>query len=107
MSAVSDSPDDLLRLDVRGVRNSVKEFGVENLRPGDVLVCNDPIRVGTHPNDICFTRPIFRDDAIVGFVAIQPHMIDVGGTVPAGFSRRQAQHLRERPGDPADAVLAR
>ena len=86
MSAVSDSLMIFSGSMSEGVRNSVKEFGVENLRPGDVLVCNDPIRVGTHPNDICFTRPVFRDDAIVGFVAIQPHMIDVGGTVPAGFS---------------------
>jgi N-methylhydantoinase B len=86
MSAVSDSLMIFSGSMSEGVRNSVKEFGLENLRPGDVLVCNDPIRVGTHPNDICFTRPVFRDDAIVGFVAIQPHMIDVGGTVPAGFS---------------------
>jgi N-methylhydantoinase B len=86
MSAVSDSLMIFSGSMSEGVRNSVKEFGVENLKPGDVLVCNDPIRVGTHPNDCCFTRPIFKDDRIVGFVAIQPHMIDVGGTVPAGFS---------------------
>lgn len=86
MSAVSDSLMIFSGSMSEGVRNSVKEFGPENLRPGDVLVCNDPIRVGTHPNDVCFTRPIFREDRIVGFVAIQPHMMDVGGIVPAGFS---------------------
>jgi N-methylhydantoinase B len=86
MCAVSDSLMIFSGSMSEGVRNSVREFGQENLRPGDVLVCNDPIRVGTHPNDICFTRPVFLEGRIIGFVAIQPHMIDVGGTVPAGFS---------------------
>ena len=86
MSAVSDSLMIFSGSMSEGVRNSINEFGAENLRPGDVVVCNDPIRVGTHPNDVCFTRPIFRDDRIVGFVALQPHMMDVGGIVPAGFS---------------------
>jgi N-methylhydantoinase B len=86
MSAVSDSLMIFSGSMSEGVRNSVNEFGVENLRPGDVLVCNDPIRVGTHPNDVCFTRPIFHGERIVGFVVLQPHMMDVGGIVPAGFS---------------------
>jgi N-methylhydantoinase B len=86
MAAVSDSLMIFSGSMSEGVRNSVKEFGAENLSPGDVLACNDPIRVGTHPNDVCFVRPVFLEDRIVGFVAIQPHMIDVGGTVPAGFS---------------------
>jgi len=86
MSAVSDSLMIFSGSMSEAVRNSVREFGVENLRPGDVLVCNDPIRTGTHPNDTCFIRPIYVEDRIVGFAAIQPHMMDMGGIVPAGFS---------------------
>jgi N-methylhydantoinase B len=68
------------------VRNMVEEYGPERLKPGDVLTCNDPYRIGTHVNDVCFTRPVFRDDELVGFASLQAHMLDMGGIVPAGFS---------------------
>ena len=69
------------------VRNMAQEYGPENLKPGDVVMCNDPFRIGTHVNDVCFMRPIFRkDDGLVGFVSLQAHMLDMGGIVPAGFS---------------------
>ena len=68
------------------VRNAVEEFGVENLRPGDVLMVNDPYRAGNHVNDICFIRPVFHDGEIVTFIALRAHQLDMGGIVPAGFS---------------------
>src|SRR5581483_7415897 len=68
------------------VRNTVEEFGPDELRPGDVLICNDPYRTGTHVNDVLFCRPVFAAGRLAGFVNIQPHMMDMGGTVPAGFS---------------------
>lgn len=68
------------------VRNSVEEFGPENLRPGDVLICNDPYRCGTHVNDVAFIRPIFYAGKIVSFATIRAHQLDIGGVVPAGFS---------------------
>ncbi len=86
MCAVSDSLMIFSGSMSEAVRNTINEFGLESLRPGDVVACNDPIRCGTHPNDTCFVRPIFRDEKIVGFAAIQPHMMDMGGIVPAGFS---------------------
>ena len=67
-------------------RNTVEEYGPERLKPGDVLMCNDPYRIGTHINDVCFIRPVFHEGRIVGFVNLQAHMLDMGGVVPAGFS---------------------
>lgn len=69
-----------------GVRNAVAEYGPENLNPGDVLICNDPYRTGTHVNDVLFVRPVFIDGTIVSFVSLRAHQMDMGGTVPAGFS---------------------
>lgn len=69
-----------------GVRVAVEEYGVDRLVPGDLLMCNDPIRMGNHPNDICFIRPVFRDGEIVGFMVLRAHHVDVGGIVPGGFS---------------------
>ncbi|MGE0483852.1 MAG: hydantoinase B/oxoprolinase family protein [Gammaproteobacteria bacterium] len=72
------------------VRNAVEEYGVERLKPGDVLVCNDPYRVGTHVNDTCFIRPVFVDGRALGFVTVRAHQLDMGGVVPGGFSAGKA-----------------
>lgn len=69
-----------------GVSNCVEEFGPDLLRAGDVLICNDPYRAGTHVNDICFIRPIFFDRKLVSTLMIRAHMIDMGGVVPGGLS---------------------
>ena len=42
----------------RLVPNVVREYGVENLGPGDGLLCNDPYRGGAHLNDITLISPI-------------------------------------------------
>ena len=70
----------------QAVANIVSEFGMENLQPGDVLVCNDPYRKGTHISDNAFIRPVFHNGKIVAFVTLLAHLLDMGGTVPAGFS---------------------
>jgi N-methylhydantoinase B len=69
-----------------GVRNTVWEYGLERLEPGDLLICNDPFRVGNHVNDMCFIRPVFHQGEIVSFVVIRAHQLDIGGIVPGGFS---------------------
>ncbi|OXM67139.1 MULTISPECIES: hydantoinase B/oxoprolinase family protein [Amycolatopsis] len=68
------------------VRNTVEEYGPDELAPGDVLIANDPYRVGNHVNDMCFIRPVFVEGRIVSFVTIRAHQLDMGGIVPAGFS---------------------
>ena len=69
-----------------GVRNTVVEFGLDRLVPGDMLISNDPFRVGNHVNDMCFIRPVFHEGEVVSFVIIRAHQLDMGGTVPGGFS---------------------
>lgn len=86
MSAVSDSLPNFLGTMTDAVRNTVEEFGPGNLRPGDVLVANDPYRIGTHVNDYLYVRPVFHEGEICGFVNLQAHMLDTGGVVPGGFS---------------------
>jgi N-methylhydantoinase B len=68
------------------VRSAVVEYGPENLHEGDILMVNDPYRIGTHVNDVCFIRPVFVDGRIVSFVNLQAHMLDMGGVVPGGFA---------------------
>lgn len=86
MASVSNSLAMFLGTMSEAVRNTIEEYGPENLRPGDVIICNDPYRAGNHVNDICFIRPVFHNDRLVSFVNLRAHQLDMGGVVPAGFS---------------------
>ena len=68
------------------VRNTIEEYGPERLEPGDVIVANDPYRGGTHVNDLLFSRPVFNEERIAGFVNMKAHQLDMGGVVPGGFT---------------------
>ena len=62
-------------------------IGVDDMRPGDFLVCNDPW-VGTgHLNDITLAKPVFRDGKIVAFCASTAHAPDIGGKVRSVVAR--------------------
>jgi N-methylhydantoinase B len=86
MSTVSNSLALFLGTMGDAVRNTIEEYGPENVKPGDIIIANDPYRVGNHVNDVCFIRPIFDGDVLISFVTIRAHQLDMGGTVPAGFS---------------------
>ncbi|MGD6741838.1 hydantoinase B/oxoprolinase family protein [Streptomyces sp. BH106] len=68
------------------VRVSVQEYGEDRLGPGDVIVANDPYRTGTHVNDMLFIRPVFHEGRLLAYVSLKAHQLDMGGTVPGGFS---------------------
>jgi len=68
------------------VRNTIEEFGVDNIGPGDVIIANDPYRTGTHVNDVLFCLPVFHEGKIAAFVNLKAHQLDMGGSVPGGFS---------------------
>jgi N-methylhydantoinase B len=68
------------------VRNTIEEYGPERLEPGDVIIANDPYRTGTHVNDVLFCRPVFAGGRLAAFVTIKAHQLDIGGSVPGGFS---------------------
>jgi N-methylhydantoinase B len=86
MPAMSNSLVLFLGTMTDAVRSAVVEYGPENLNEGDILIVNDPYRIGTHVNDVLFVRPVFRDGKIVSFVNLQAHMLDMGGVVPGGFA---------------------
>ncbi|MET0292443.1 MAG: hydantoinase B/oxoprolinase family protein, partial [Steroidobacteraceae bacterium] len=43
-------------------------------------------RIGTHVNDLLFSRPVFHEGRLVAFVTLKAPQLDVGGAVPGGFS---------------------
>ncbi len=67
------------------IPNSVKEYGAENLGPGDMLVVNNPFGGGSHLNDVTVFGPVHHEGELVGYVASLAHHVDVGGGAPASI----------------------
>jgi len=58
-------------------------FELEDIRPGDMFVANDPYNGGgSHLPDINVIAPVFAEGRIVAYVANIAHHADVGGMVP-------------------------
>ena len=86
MSTGSDSLSIFMFTMPEGIRNTIEEYGPENIRPGDVIIANDPYRIGLHVNDVSFIRPVFYRGKVISFVTVRAHQLDMGGVVPGGFS---------------------
>jgi N-methylhydantoinase B len=54
-------------------------FPPDSLRPGDVLITNDPWKTSGQLNDISVVTPVFRGTKLVGFFGNTCHAIDIGG----------------------------
>jgi N-methylhydantoinase B len=61
------------------IRYFMKRFPPETLRPGDVLITNDPWMGTGHVHDITIATPIFWRGKIVAYAGITSHMPDIGG----------------------------
>ena len=56
------------------------------LRPGDVLVSNDPYHGGGHLPDYNVYAPVFADGELLLIASIQCHHADTGGGMPGGYN---------------------
>ena len=66
-----------------------QRFG-ETLKPGDLVVLNDPFHGGMHLPDIFMFKPIFFEGKLEGYAVVVAHHADIGGCPAA------AQPIRQR-----------
>jgi N-methylhydantoinase B len=66
---------------LQAVREDFDEF-----HPGDVFICNDPYRGGTHQLDVKLFRPVFHLGELVCWAVACCHWSDCGGPVPGTFN---------------------
>jgi 5-oxoprolinase (ATP-hydrolysing) len=62
------------------VKALLEKFPPETLKPGDVLVTNDPWLCAGHLFDIAVVTPVFRDGTLVALTGTVGHVGDIGGT---------------------------
>ncbi len=96
----------------RTVRAAMSAIGVNEMRPGDIYITNNPW-IGTgHLNDVCLVKPIFHLDKLIAFAATAGHVPDIGGKIRSvdarelyeeGFHIPLMRFLRE--GKPDDSLI--
>ena len=64
----------------RAVKALLAKHPAETLRPGDVLVTNDPWLCAGHLFDIAVVTPVFRGGRLVALLGTVGHVGDIGGT---------------------------
>ena len=73
-------------------RHMLKRFPAETLKPGDIIVTNDPWMGTGHLYDITMMRPVFRRGRIVAYTVSITHLPDIGGS---GFGSSAAEIYHE------------
>jgi N-methylhydantoinase B len=73
-------------------RHMLKRFPAETLKPGDIIVTNDPWLGTGHLFDITMMRPVFRKGRIVAYTVSITHLPDIGGN---GFGSSATEFYQE------------
>lgn len=63
------------------VRHFLERIRSENMKPGDVLITNNPWMGTGHLNDVAVVKPIFCRGRLVAFGGSTAHVPDIGGKV--------------------------
>jgi len=64
----------------RAVKAMLRKFPANMLKPGDVLITNDPWLCAGHLFDIAVVTPVFRNGTLVALTGTVGHVGDIGGT---------------------------
>ena len=66
------------------IRNVLKVLAERDdpVRPGDVIMHNDPYGGASHGPDVAFCVPVFQGKALIGWSATTAHHLDIGALSP-------------------------
>ncbi|MFY9238882.1 MAG: hydantoinase B/oxoprolinase family protein, partial [Roseovarius sp.] len=54
-------------------------FQLQDMKPGDIYLTNDPWIASGHLNDFLLMMPVFHKGHVVGFTSCTSHLVDLGG----------------------------
>ena len=80
-----------------GIGKITQDFPLEEMKPGDTFILNDPYQGGGHLPDILMAAPIFVEgrDLPVAFAGALSHHEDVGGQEPGSMSANTTELFQE------------
>ncbi len=73
-------------------RHMLERFPPKTLKPGDIIITNDPWLGTGHLFDITMMRPVFRNGRIIAYTVSITHLPDIGGT---GFGSSATEVYQE------------
>ncbi len=79
-----------------GVAAVLENYQLEDIKPGDAFICNDPyLAGGSHTPDISILTPVFYEGRLCFFASNLGHHSDVGGGVPGSCDPSQTSIFAE------------
>ncbi len=76
--AVTGTPGHINTM-AEAVKTLRSRFQLQDMRPGDIYLTNDPWIASGHLNDFLLMMPVFFRDQVVGFTSCTSHLVDLGG----------------------------
>lgn len=76
--AVTGTPGHINTM-AEAVKTLRQRFAVQEMKPGDIYMTNDPWIASGHLNDFLLLMPVFHRGSIVGFTSCTSHLVDLGG----------------------------
>ena len=77
------------------VETIARTFPMDEMKPGDLYIMNDPYLGGTHLPDIAIVMPVFFDERPIAFSAAMTHHQDVGGMSPGSVPPNATEIYQE------------
>lgn len=76
--AVTGTPGHINTM-AEAVKTLRARFPIQEMKPGDIYMTNDPWIASGHLNDFLLMMPVFYKDKVVGFTSCTSHLVDLGG----------------------------
>jgi len=77
------------------IENCIKEIPASSMKPGDVILHNDPYRGGLHTPEHTVFKPIFKDGEVIAYAVAIGHLAEIGGMTPGGFAGEATEVYQE------------
>ncbi|MEM8801058.1 MAG: hydantoinase B/oxoprolinase family protein [Pseudomonadota bacterium] len=76
--AVTGTPGHINTM-AEAVKTLRSRFEIQNMKPGDIYMTNDPWIASGHLNDFLLMMPVFFKGQVIGFTSCTSHLVDLGG----------------------------
>jgi len=76
--AVTGTPGHINTM-AEAVKTLRARFALQEMKPGDIYLTNDPWIASGHLNDFLLMMPVFYRDRVIGFTSCTSHLVDLGG----------------------------